>query len=446
MRVGSSRRSLGPRAAARATAAALALAATLALATAVAAVAAPPARAGGPLTQTLGSGAWIWFSDPRAVYYAGKHRATYAAWVNGQGNAMLASYDHDTHVVSTVVLKYGVGRDDHANPTLLMLPDGRLMAFYSSHGGKRIYYRRTQFPEDIASLQRERLVPTKSGRFGATYPQPIRLGRERGRIWLFWRGSDWQPAFSNSADGRRWTRPRTLIEETIPGKRHRPYLKVASEGFDTMHFAFTEAHPGRYPTSIYYVKYREGLFYTAGGRTIGSLSTLPLKPEQADKVYDAKVRGVRAWVYDIAADPIGRPVIVYDEIYRHDDHRYRYARGTEFGWQDNEIASAGPAITNTPGWYSAGISLDHEDPRIVYMSRKVDGRYQIERWFTNDGGETWESTAITRGATEPNLRPVSPRGLLENDVLLWMRGEYPNYRRFRTSIWMTRATAAPPSK
>jgi len=405
---------------------------------------APAAHAGQPITQTFGSGAWNWFADPRAVYYAGQRKASYAAWVNAKGDAMIGSYDHDTHVISTAVLRYNLGRDDHANPTLLVLPNGRLMAFYSSHGGKRIYYRKTKYPEDIASLERERRVPTRSGRFGATYPQPIRLGRERGRIWLFWRGSDWQPAFATSADGRRWTTPRTVIQETIPHKRHRPYVKVASEGFDTIHFAFTEAHPGRYPTGIYYMKYQEGLFYTASGRTIGSLSTLPITPEQADQIYDPKVKGVRAWIYDVAADEHDLPVVVYDEILRHDDHRYRYARWTPYtGWQDHEIVPAGQAITNTPGWYSAGISLDHEDPRIVYLARKVDGQYEIERWKTDDGGTTWTHTAITSRSQEPNLRPVTPRGLPDNDVVFWMRGDYPNYLKFRTALWMMRTPGLP---
>src|SRR3954447_6599891 len=183
--------------------------AAVALAAAAAAAApatAPGAQAGAPVTQTLGSGAWIWFSDPRAVYFQGQHKRTYAAWVNVQGNAILGSYDHDTNVISEVVLKYGIGRDDHANPTLQLLPDGRLIAFYSSHGGKRIYYRKTQFPEDIASLEKARRVPTDHGRLGVTYPQPIRLGRERGRIWLFWRGGDWQQKFASTDDGTKWTR------------------------------------------------------------------------------------------------------------------------------------------------------------------------------------------------------------------------------------------------
>jgi hypothetical protein len=256
-------------------------------------------------------------------------------------------------------------------------------------------------------------------------------------MWVFWRGAGWQPAFATSSNGRRWSRPRTLIQETIPHKRHRPYVKVDSNGVDTIHFAFTEAHPGRYPTGIYYAAYKEGLFLSASGQTIGSLTTLPLTPDRADQVYDPRIKGLRAWPYDVAEDAHGRPVIVYDEILSHTDHRYRYARWTGIGWQDNEIVSAGPPINNTPGWYSAGISLDHEDPSIVYLSRKVAGQYEIERWETSDGGATWRSRPITSGSAEPNLRPVKPRGLTTGDEVFWMRGQYPDYHSFRTSIWMT---------
>lgn len=393
----------------------------------------------GPLTQTLGSGAWIWFSDPRAVFYAGRYRRSYVTWISAEGNAMIGSYDHDTHVITPVTLKYRVGRNDHAAPTILLLPKGKLMAFYSSHAGKRIHYRMTTRPEDVTSLTREREVRGAArDRFGATYPSPLRLRGDRRKIWLVWRGKGWQPTFATSTNGRRWSKPRTLIQETIEGKRHRPYVKMATDGRKTIHFAFTEAHPGRHPTGIYYAAYREGLFMDAGGRTIGSLTTLPLTTGNAQQVYDPSARGVRAWVYDIAVDAQGNPVIVYDEIFRHGDHRYRYARWVGYGWQDNEIVPGGPAITATPGWYSAGVSLDQDDPRVVYLSRPVDGQYEIERWKTPDGGATWSHEPLTSGSRQPNLRPVSPRGLKTDDVLFWMRGEYPDYRTFRTSLWMGR--------
>ena len=395
-----------------------------------------PASAQGPLTQTLGSGAWIWFSDPRAVYYDGRYRRSYATWVSASGDAMLASYDHDTHVITPVTLRYDVGYDDHAAPTILLMPRGRLMVFYSSHAGKAIRYRVTTRPEDVTSIGRERRVPRAAqDKYGATYPSPLRVPGERRPIWLIWRGKGWQPMFATSRDGRRWSKPRTLIQETIRGAVDRPYVKTATDG-NTIHFAFTEAHPGRRQTGIYYAAYRDGLFFDAGGQTIGSTRILPLTTNRASQVYDPKIRGVRAWIYDIAVDRQGNPVIVYDEIYRHNDHRYRYARWNVDEWQDNEIVGAGPAITATPGWYSAGISLDQDDPRKVYLSRPVNGQYEIERWETDDGGSTWTSEPLTSGSRQPNLRPISPRGLKTDDVLFWMRGEYPDYRTFRTSVWM----------
>jgi hypothetical protein len=413
----------------------LSLPALLAVA-ATAAAAAAPARAQGPLTQTLGSGAWIWFSDPRAVHYEGRHRRSYATWISASGNAMLGSYDHDTHVITPVTLRYGVGYDDHAAPTILLLPKGRLMVFYSSHAGRSIRYRVTSRPEDVTSVGRERSVPRAAqDKYGATYPSPLYVPGERRPIWLIWRGRGWQPMFATSRDGRRWSRPRTLIQETIPGGVHRPYVKTATDG-DTVHFAFTDAHPGRHQTGIYYAAYRDGLFMDAGGQTIGSMRILPLTTHRSSVVYDPTVKGVRAWVYDIALERDGDPVIVYDEIYRHHDHRYRYARWTGERWQDSEIVGAGPAITATPGWYAAGISLDHDDPSVAYLSRPVGGQYEIERWTTEDGGATWTSEPLTAGSRQPNLRPVSPRGLRTDDVLFWMRGEYPDYRTFRTSVWM----------
>jgi hypothetical protein len=49
--------------------------------------------------------------------------------------------------------------------------------------------------------------------------------------------------------------------------------------------------------SVYYVCYRAGAFYRADGTRICGAAELPIQPEQADCVYDAKT-GVRAWIWD----------------------------------------------------------------------------------------------------------------------------------------------------
>ena len=76
------------------------------------------------------------------------------------------------------------------------------------------------------------------------------------------------------------------------------------------------------------------------------------------------------------------------------DHRYHYARWTGSAWQVNEIIAAGGSIAEEAGGsprYSGGITLDHEDPSRVYLSRQVGaGAWQVETRTTADNGVTLE--------------------------------------------------------
>jgi hypothetical protein len=69
----------------------------------------------------------------------------------------------------------------------------------------------------------------------------------------------------------------------------------------------------------------------------------------------------------------------------------------------------------------------------------VDGVFEIERWVTEDLGETWESRAVTQGSANDNVRPFvvlnSRSGRVPN--LLWMNSQrYIHYTDYRTSIKM----------
>src|SRR5829696_6312587 len=101
----------------------------------------PSEGAAAPKVRSLGGGAWSWFADPRAVHYEGAHNRTYVSWIDRLGGVRVASYDHATRVRTTIVLHWNLGVDDHNNPALHVLPDGRVMVFYSRHGGSDMYYR-----------------------------------------------------------------------------------------------------------------------------------------------------------------------------------------------------------------------------------------------------------------------------------------------------------------
>jgi hypothetical protein len=126
----------------------------------------------------------------------------------------------------------------------------------------------------------------------------------------------------------------------------------------------------------------------------------------------------------------GRPVLVFAAFPSPTDHRYLYARFTGERWVTHEITPAGGSISEDPRepYYSGGITLDHEDPRVVYLSRAVGNADEVETWRTPDGGATWTSAAVAAGSDTKNVRPVSPRGMLpfSGDMsVLCMRGRYP---------------------
>jgi len=358
---------------------------------------------------------------------------SYIGWIDRQGDVKVASYDHATRLRTTVVVRWGLEIDDHDNPSLHVLPDGRLMVFYSKHGGDRMYYRISSQPQDVTSWGSERTVPTNtSGTRGYTYPNPIQLSGEANRLWLFWRGGNWQPTFSRTDNtGASWSSARTLVNYP----NHRPYIKFSSNKTDKIHFAFTQGHPRNINTNIYYAYYKGGAFYRANGTRIKSISSLPISPSEADKVYDTNSK---SWIHDIAFDSAGRPVLVFAAFAAESDHHYRYARWTGSAWKWYRITPAGGSISDRrEPHYSGGITLDHENPSVVYLSREVSGRHEVETWRTPDGGSSWTRESVTSGSSTENVRPISPRGLqaLDDDMsVVWMRGAYNTYLTYQTDI------------
>ncbi len=385
--------------------------------------------------EFVGGGAWSWFGDPRAVYHQGAHRRSYIGWDAPDGSIQVASYDHDTgqQVIATLKARFQI--DDHDNPSILLLGDGRLMVFWSAHAGPSMFYRISSRPEDVTAWGPEHTVPTNtSGTLGYTYPNPVQLSAEQNKLYLFWRGGNFNPTLSTTTNlGATWSPARTVI--SVPAQR--PYVKFASNGRDTIAMAFTEAHPRAMQTSIYYAEYRAGALHRADGSTIASMANLPITPAMAEKVYDAQANGAKAWVHDVALDAAGHPVIVYATFPTDTDHRYHYARWDGTRWNDIELTRAGGSMNLDPNEpnYSGGISLDHEDPSTVYLSRQVNGVFEVERWTTPDNGATWSSVRLTSASVRGNYRPISPRGQRGEDLdVVWMHGTYPSYTSFRTGL------------
>jgi len=392
------------------------------------------------ITTFSTDGAWCWFQDPRSVYIEGKQKQIYAGWVTHDGKLQVGSYNLESKKTVIVTIKENWGADDHNTCSFLVLSDKKIMIFYAQHNQKGLFCRTTFAPEDITKWEEEVTI-TDSPR--VTYSHPVYLEEEK-RFYVFWRGESWKPTLSMSEDGKIWSTPEILIQEdSRAAKNIRPYIKITTDSKSTIHFAFTDGHPHNEPmNSIYYLKYEHGIFTHADGKIAGFYGRLPIAPSRSDCIYNGRETGIRAWIWDIALDKSGNPVIAYTRLPSKTDHRYHYACWTGTDWLDTEITSGGKWFPQTPvdkeetePHYSGGMALDPASPNKIFLSHPVNGIFEIEKWTTTDAGRHWSAQTITAHSGALNVRPVVPRYCPPNmSVVLWMNGSYIHYTDFNTRI------------
>lgn len=416
-------------------------------------------------------GGWCWFQDARTLVLNGTLViGSVAAGVynpDRRGNIEVVTYDLSSGRKRLTVLHPKLGGeqnnpyDDHNAPAFLVRPDGRMLATYARHGMENHFYYRISEPGDAAAWQAERTF-TPSASSEITYSNLVWLAAEnrgRGRIYDFFRGLDGRnkPSYGWSDDlGETWKSGGVLIG--VPGPfLHRPYVKYASNGIDTVHMFYTDGHPHEFEgNSNYHIYYKAGMLYRSDGSQICALKPGLKTPEQGTRIFSGDAANI-AWTSDIRLDPSGRPYVAYSVRKVRagpqlnnagEDHRYHYARWNGKQWVDHEIAYAGSCLYASELDYTGNIILDPGDPDIVYISTNVrpesgtpllsraDGKrhYEIFKGNTTDGGASWLWTPITADSSADNLRPIVPDGSGDHAVLLWLRGTYRAYTDYNLAV------------
>lgn len=392
------------------------------------------------------NGAWTWFNDERAVF-VGPY--LYIGYVDTAGYSSMTAYPLEAGVDSSRwKLSSFQQVDDHNNPALLHLNDGRTLAAYAHHGSEPYWNWRfeDEDPERIAWSSEHRAEPLPRG---VTYNNLFQLNREDGRIYNFFRGINYNPTVMASDDGgRTWSDPRHIIRSGEGGTR--PYVKYVSDGEARIDLLYTQGHPRREKNDVYHLYYQNSALYESDGTLICRVAEsecLPVPFDAGTRIYDAGEAG-RAWVWDIEYADGGLPVAAY--ITARDstvgnDLRYRYARweSDEGAWSEQEIAHAGTHLYDGENHYAGGISIDPNHPSTVYLSADVHpetgnatatGRYQMWRGTTADGGAAWIWERLTDSQSADNLRPFVPRGGGDHHAVLWLRGRYTTYTDFDTDV------------
>ncbi|WP_298537037.1 glycoside hydrolase family 88 protein [uncultured Algibacter sp.] len=404
-------------------------------------------------------GAWHWFSDPRAILL---NDVIYSGWVTSNGSIMVGSYNTKSGNIKEVNISPKFNKNDHSNPSLLILPDNRIMVFFSSYNIakndslKGINYAISQKPEDISKWEfQSNITQSTEVSKGYCYTNPVMLSEENNRIFLFWRGGDFKSVFCYSDNqGKTWSPLFTLVKSS-PDTQKKPYVKIASNGTDEIHFAFTDGHPRNEPlNSIYYLKYKKGKFFTADGSKIGSLKNLPMEYNECEMIFNGKKHyenthfGVRAWIWDIAVAKDGKPIVVYSRLPEETKHQYYYAKWNGKKWAESKIADAGSAFPRVERkkedrerepYYSGGVHLDHENTNTVYYSKPVNDVFEIFKAELNEDGVTWKETSITDNSKKDNVRPFAIRNAEETSKaqIIWMQNEYySHHTNYKASLYI----------
>lgn len=397
-------------------------------------------------------GAWCWFSDPRAIMVDGE---VITGWVKENGTIEAARLNIDNHQSEFSEMYFMLERDDHDNPAFTVTEDGNVLAMYTRHSKKDLFINmledKSSFdfstPQFIHPWSQDQL--DKYPRQTMTYANPYMLEKENGRIYSFGRWTGFKPNMIWSDDnGQSWSNTKVFITNYPFDSNNRPYVKYHSDGQSKIHFMFTDGHPRVEPTnSVYYAYYEQGAFFKANGEQIATMESIPFEPKQASIVYTSNPEEGRAWVADIGQDENGNPVLLYTRSPSEQNHEYWYARYTEDGWVNQKIVDSGKWFPQTPEGqrerephYFGGLSIHPDDANVVYLSREVNGVFEIERWETNDMGKSWGSEPITQNSELDNVRPYVPRGLSsdEDEVVLWMENQkYIHYTDYRSSIKYT---------
>jgi hypothetical protein len=200
----------------------------------------------------ISSAVWTWFNDSRSIYL--NENKLLIGYVSGDGQPGLSVYDVNTQEVGNINLGTSLStqRDDHNNPALTLLSDGKVLMVYSRHGSdKAFFYRisRSSNPLVIEDWSEEKSVDRGAP---TTYANLVRLKSQKGCIFNFHRCINWNPTLSIYDElNDRWAEPLPFIK-TGAGKV-RPYFKLASDGVARTHFIYTDHHPNNFNNSVYHL-------------------------------------------------------------------------------------------------------------------------------------------------------------------------------------------------
>ena len=332
--------------------------------------------------------------------------------------------------------------DDHNNPTFLVLPDERVMIFYSRHTDEPcFYYRISNKPGDITDLGPELKIETQNN---TTYPSPFILSDDPEHFYLCWRGISWHPTIAQlsipDANGKVdvvWG-PKQIVQSSAD----RPYAKYVGNGKDKIYMAYTTGHPDpTMPNYLYlnYIDINSKELKDIQGETLARLDQEQhhvAATEDYQQQYGHAVvhpSQLRDWLWQVVLDKNDWPAIALVQINEDkSSHDYYYTRWTGSEWQKTFLTNAGGHFHQSPDiekCYSGGMAIDDQNPNEVYCTVPVEGKYgevyELIKYTIDHSGVISKTDTLTRDSKLNNVRPFVVLNRNSSPLrLTWMYGNY----------------------
>jgi len=390
-------------------------------------------------------GAWCWFADPRAIHYEnalGTINSSFIGYIDVHGSIKATQHNFLTGENNEVLIRSYFQPDDHDAPSFLVLPDERIMIFYSRHTDEAcFYYRISKKAGDITSLGDELKISTVDN---TTYPSPFIMSDDPTHIYLCWRGINWHPTIAKLSipDVQDHVTVEWGPYQMVQSTGARPYAKYYSNGKDKIYMTYTTGHPdNEYPNYVYFnyvdintlqLKDITGTLLSTIADGVHNVNKTTYPSTYPNAVVDAPT-AQRDWVWQTSMDKDGMPVIAMVQISNDKNtHNYYYAKWTGTTWRKTFLANGGGHFHQTAGLelcYSAGIAIDDSHPDIVYCSIPVVGTsgtvYEIVKYTIGTDGVISSTVPVTTNSTSNNVRPFIVNNSANSPLrLTWMHGNY----------------------
>lgn len=378
-------------------------------------------------------GAYIWYGEPQFVY---RNNMTYAGWVNRNGDVVVGGYDHiGREWLTPVTLHTALDIDDHVTVAFEFLADGRVLVVYAGHNGTAVYQRTSANAEDIYSFGAEVDITSQLAANSVTY---VSLHRTTNNLFLLWRNASHLYLSMSQDEGITWSSKENIYQSD--GRR--TYWQAYKDGSDRIHLVVSPTSEWATAESNlhhFYINDAGAGVYTLH-KSDGSqiVTATPLAESDITLVWDAAQPGNDnvGPIFDLGLDGAGNPVATFATRINDDEFDYRYAIWDGITWAVHLVEGGvvGHVATTEPTRYTGQCTLDDANHLRLWLSRPVNGTFEMHQYDSSDGGQTWSVQQLSFDSRWHRFRPVKVRGSNGELPFVYLFGYYGNIAEYATVI------------